>query len=222
MQVQKIEPLHNQAYQIIKKMIMEGDFQPGQRIIEVKLANILGTSRAPIREAIRMLMQDGLIIQNDKILIVLNINSQDIVNIFEIRQSLESLTARLAANHITETKLKQIELNIRYSRTALETGDIQKLIQYDQEFHDIIAQNSNNKHLLQLYEVIKTKINFIRFCIIKNYYRNFMNFVDEHQLIYDALKAKDPIRSENEMHTHIQKNMEVSYSLYHSTTEKNN
>jgi DNA-binding GntR family transcriptional regulator len=216
MQVTKMEPLHHQAYLIIKKMILEGDYQPGERVVELKLAQKLGTSRGPVREAIRMLIQDGLIIQNGGLLTILQIHSQDIRHIFMVRQSLESLSAKLAAAHMTETDLNRLETNIEQARKAVEDGDVDAIIQNDQEFHDIIAQSANNRHLLQLYEVIKTKVIFVRLCIIKNFYKNFINFVDEHQLIYNALKAQDPARSELEMHDHIQKNLEVSYTLYDS------
>lgn len=216
MQVKKMEPLHNQAYQIIKKMIIEGELHPGERLVELRLAEKLGTSRGPIREAFRMLAHDGLLIQNESVLTIFNPNSQDIIDAFQCRQALESLAARLAAEHITDNQLLQIDKNIKDSKKALEIGNVQELSHFDQEFHDLIAQCSKNGQLIQLYEVIKSKIIYIRNCIIRNYYKNFMNFIDEHQTIYEALKARDPIKSEEEMRIHIQKNLEISYTLFNN------
>jgi DNA-binding GntR family transcriptional regulator len=214
MQVTKIEPLHNQVYQLIKQMIVEGKLRPGERVVEVKLAERLGTSRGPIREAIRMLVQDGLLVQNEKVLSIFNPNARDIIDVFQCRQGLECLAARLAAEHITDEQLEQLEQIIQKSRKALENEDTEELSQLDQQFHDLIAFSSNNGQLIQLYEVIKSKIIYIRTCIIRNYYKNFLNFLDEHQLIYEALKERNPIKADDEIRMHIQKNLEVSYTLY--------
>ncbi len=213
MQVRKTEPLHNQAYQIIKKMIVEGELNPGERIVEVKLAERLGTSRGPIREALRMLEQDGLLVQNESSLYIFNPNPQEIIDVFQCRQGLESLAAKLAADHITDEELKQMEHIIQQTRRAFETENTKEVSHYDQQFHDLVAYSSKNQQLIQLYELLKSKIVFIRSRIINNYYRNFSNFVDEHQVIYEALKARNSSKAEEDMRSHIQQNLEVSFTL---------
>jgi DNA-binding GntR family transcriptional regulator len=214
MLVKKMEPLHHQAYHIIKNMIIEGDLRPGERLVEVKLAEKLGTSRGPIREAIRMLVQDGLIQQTEGALSIFNPNAEDIIDVFQCRQGLESLAARLAAGSINDEQLASLKQNIEDSRKALERENTQELSRLDQQFHDIIALSSGNGQLIQLYQLIKTKVVYIRTCIIRNYYRNFLDFVDEHQLIYNALEARNALQAETDMRTHIQKNLEVSYTVY--------
>jgi DNA-binding GntR family transcriptional regulator len=213
MQVKKTELLHNQVYQIINNMIMEGHLHPGERLVEIKLAEKLGTSRGPVREAIRMLVQDGLLVQNEGVLNIFNPKSKEIIEVFECRQALESLAAKLAANHISDDQLSQLELIIQQSKTALKSGNVEEIGKLDQQFHDIIAISSENQQLIQLYEVLRTKIIYIRTCIIRNFYKNFLYFVDEHQNIFEALKARNSLKSEDEMRSHIQKNLEVSYSL---------
>jgi DNA-binding GntR family transcriptional regulator len=213
LQVKKNEPLHSQIYQIIKKLIIEGELEPGERLVEVKLAERLGTSRGPVREAFRMLIQDGLLVQKEVALFIFNPDTKDITDVFQCRQGLESLTAKLSAGNITDEQLKQLELNLQETREAVKCGNIGKISELDQQFHDIIALSSKNQQLIQLYEVLKSKVIFIRTCIIRNYYRNFLYFVDDHQLIYEALQERSQIKAEKEMKSHIQKNLEVSYTL---------
>lgn len=84
----KSESLHLQSYNLIKEAIMEGRLQPNERVVEAKVAGKLGVSRGTVREAIRMLIQDGLLIYNEGFVRVYQPNVQDIIDIFQCRESL--------------------------------------------------------------------------------------------------------------------------------------
>lgn len=212
-QILKVEPLHHQVYLIVKSNILEGGFQPGERIVELKLAEKFGVSRGPVREAIRMLLQDGLLVQKEGVIQVFNPDRKDILEVFTCRQSLESLAAKLAADHITTEQLKRMEAILQDTDQAFRDENSHDLSLFDQQFHDIVIEASGNQQLIQLMEVIKAKIVYIRNCIIRNFYRHFLDFNREHHQIYQALAASDGKRAEELMRSHIERNLQVSYTL---------
>ncbi|OMP66460.1 GntR family transcriptional regulator [Domibacillus epiphyticus] len=219
-EIKKNEPLHSQVYSIVKSMIMEGEFHPGERLIETKVAEKLKVSRGTVREAFRMLTKDDLLVQIDGNLFVYNPGAQDILDIYECRKSLESLAATLAANNITEEQLNQLNLIIENSKEALKTGNTKELIYYNQQFHDIISLASQNKQLIQLFEVINAKTLYIRNCILKDRPESFEDLVNDHEQIYLGLKDRDPEKATKKMCIHIQRSSEIASASLHSQAGK--
>ncbi len=205
----KSEPLHTQAYNIIKTLLLEGEFTPGERLVEVKLAEKLGVSRGPIREALRMLMQDGLIIQNKGPIQVYQPTRQDLEEVFQCREGLEALAVQLAVKKISKKQRDQLFLNIEKTREANKQKLFSELGKLDQEFHNLIIMASENQHLIQLMEVIKAKVIFIRNYTIRGYYPKLHDFIGEHERIYQALLKKDEKEAEAEMRSHIKRSLEV-------------
>ncbi|MBK5502654.1 FCD domain-containing protein [Peribacillus sp. TH14] len=208
--IKKTEPLHSQVYTIVKEMILEGKYQPGERLVETKVAENIGVSRGTVREAFRMLTKDDMLVQDGNVLLVYNPTAQDILDLYECRKSLESLAARLAAHNITEEQLNELEQIIDESKEALIKNDKQKLTNLNQQFHDIIACASLNKQLIQLFEVIKTKVLYIRNCILKELMESFPDLVNDHIQIYSALKDRNPLKTEEKMGEHIQRSLKVA------------
>lgn len=103
-----------------QRKILNGEFQPNERLVESKLAEQIGVSRGTVREAIRMLTKDELIEQRDSYLFVYNPSQNDIIDIYECRRSLELLSVRLAAQKITDDQLIDLNRIIKYSKEALE------------------------------------------------------------------------------------------------------
>lgn len=115
-EIQKTEPLHSQVYAILKTMIMERDFAPGERLVETKVAVQLGVSRGTVREAFQMSLKDGLLTRNNNVISVYNPTVQDIVDVYECRKSLESLAVKLATSHITDDQLKRLGIVLKESK----------------------------------------------------------------------------------------------------------
>ncbi|MGG1400253.1 GntR family transcriptional regulator [Bacillus salipaludis] len=199
--ITKSEPLHLQAYTIIKSSILEGEFQLGERLVESKLASKFNVSRGPIREAIRMLIQDGLLSQNEGFVQVFQPTFQDIIEIFQCRQGLEAMAVRLAAKFISAEEQKQLLLNINQTREAFKQNKYNELGMLDQEFHDLIIKGSKNNQLIQLVDVIRSKITFIRNNITHNEYIPVIP--DEHDRIFQAILEGDEEKAEREIRAHI-------------------
>ncbi|WP_158555800.1 GntR family transcriptional regulator [Peribacillus glennii] len=209
-EIKKTEPLHSQVYHIVKEMIMEGKYQPGERLVETKVAENLGVSRGTVREAFRMLTKDDLLAQKENSLFVYDPEAQDILDIYECRKSLESLSAKLAAQNIAAEQLDQLEQIITESKKALALPDTQELTSLNQKFHDTIAFASRNKQLIQLFEVINAKVLYIRNCILKERSESFAVLVNDHEEIFHALKERDPAKAQEKMEAHIQRSLKVA------------
>ncbi|MCQ6267905.1 GntR family transcriptional regulator [Fictibacillus sp. WQ 8-8] len=215
-EIQKTELLHSQVYTILKAMIMESEFQPGERLVETKVALQLGVSRGTVREAFQMLLKDGLLTRDNNVIFVYNPSVQDIVDVYECRKSLESLAVKLATTHIQDEQLNQLGFVLEESKKAVKRNDTQTLTNLNQEFHDIIDLASHNKQLIQLCEVIKTKTLYIRNNVLKNHFKNFSDFVDDHERIYLAIKGRKASKAEQEMITHIEKSFETIQNALNS------
>lgn len=219
-EIKKTEPLHSQVYHIVKEMIMEGKYQPGERLVETKVAEKLGVSRGTVREAFRMLNKDYLLVQNENILLVYNPDAQDILDLYECRKSLETLSAKLAASNITDEQLNQLNLIIKDSKKALKINDTKKLTSLNQQFHDTIALASKNKQLMQLFEVINAKVLYIRNCILKERSESFEVLVNDHEQIYLALLDRNPTTAEEKMSLHIQRSLKVANTSLHKQMDE--
>ncbi|MFC5589706.1 GntR family transcriptional regulator [Sporosarcina soli] len=205
-QIIKPESLHLQAYNIIKKSIMEGEYKPSERVVEARVASKLGISRGPVREAIRMLIQDGLLIYNDGFVRVYKPTVQDVIDIFECRESLEVLAIRLAIKNISKEEKEQLATNIKETKEAMNRGVVVELGQLDQQFHAMIIQASKNKQLIELLEVIKTKIHYMRNSMIKGEF--YPTFVEEHEGIVKILHEGNEEEAVKIMSLHIKKGLE--------------
>jgi|SRR5690625_161747 len=200
----KTESLHLQAYNIIKKSIMQGEREPNERVVEARVASELGISRGPIREAIRMLIQDGLLIYNDGFVRVYQPTVQDVVDLFQCRESLETLAIQLAIKNISAEQKEQLAINIKETKKVMEHGE--ELGQLDQQFHAIIILASKNKQLIELLEVIKTKIQYMRNSMIGGSF--YPSFIEEHERIYQTLLDEDEEKAIEIMSAHIRKGLD--------------
>jgi len=210
-EIKKTEPLHIQAYQIVKEKILKGEYEPSERLVESKLAEQLGVSRGTVREALRMLTKDELLEQKESSLYVYNPSPDDILDIYECRRSLESLSVKLAAKNITDELLQELEQIILDSKEALAQNDTEKHTFLNQQFHDTIALSSKNKQLVQLFEVINAKVLYIRNCILKEHFYSLSVLINDHEQIYLALKDRDANKAEFAMNEHIERSFNVVY-----------
>lgn len=208
MQVIKSDPLHLQLYAAIKKRLVQGEYEPGERIVETRLAESFQISRAPVREAIRMLIQDGLLEQRGKSIRVYQPNYQEILNLFLCRQNLESLAARLAAERANEEQKEALLETIRLTRDAWAKQDEDAVFELNTRFHHIIAKAAVNDPLLHLINTIDAKVMYARNVIFKDLIQN-IRFIDQHESIVRAIIQQNPNLAEAEMKNHLQHDIEV-------------
>ena len=135
-------PLREIVYEELKIQILTGKIAPGTRMMEVELAESLGVSRTPVREAIRKLEKEGLVvIEPRKGAHAAQISVKDMVEILEVRQDMEGLAAYLASYRMKPQQLKKLEeISEKYEK-AIAEGDLASMIEYDSAFHNLIVES---------------------------------------------------------------------------------
>ncbi len=207
--IQNHKPLREMVYEELKMQILKGSIIPGTRMMEVELAEEMGVSRTPIREAIRKLEKEGLVtIEPRRGAYASMISTEDMVEILEVRQDLEGLAAYFAANRMTEEKMEELrEVSNSYNE-AVKSGKMEDMIKYDTRFHHIIVESCRNKILVQMIEQLQELV--LRFRYI--YYDNFRraeNMPEEHEAIVAAISEGNADKARAAADIHIDRLKEL-------------
>ena len=144
-------PLRDVVFNTLRKAILRGELKPGERLMEIQLANKLGVSRTPIREAIRKLELEGLVLMIPrKGAEVAQITEKNMQDVLEVRKALEELSVQLACERITPEQVEEMKMAAEDFRKDLKSGDVTKIAEADVKFHDIIFAATNNQRLITL------------------------------------------------------------------------
>lgn len=200
--LQSHKPLREIVYEQLKMQILEGKIEPGTRMMEVNLADEMGVSRTPVREAIRKLEKDGLVvIEPRRGAYASEIPVKDIVDTLVVREELEGLAAALTAQNMTQEIADQLRGTADAYEKAIRVGDTQNIIEHDEEFHRIITEHSDNKSLVQIYGSIQELALRFRYF----YYDDFSRYQDmprAHYHIVEALESGDPDKARQAARRH--------------------
>lgn len=212
--------IHQQAYNIIAEQIISGSLKPGARITEKEIASILGVSRTPVREAMKLLSKDGLIeVIPHKGAIVRKLSLIDIKEIYEIRAVLEGLGAKLASNHIPKQELDKIIESVKTCKDELDKGRVEFFVEFDTKLHSLILTYCGNKHLQKTINSLNNLIYYFRVEIAKKIERSIEAF-HEHNRILQALKNQDGDLAEEAMKDHILRTTERTLKDMDLSNEK--
>jgi DNA-binding GntR family transcriptional regulator len=202
-------PLRENAYALTKRMILKGYFKPGERLIENQLSKKFGVSRTPIREAIRKLAAEGLVeITPRDGTKISKLTKNDIDEIYEIRDVLESFAAEKAASIITQKEIESLETLLKDSQKALLDKDIKKMAQIDTKIHNLFCKCCKNDRLIQLIEVLCTNITRHRELILKTPDAG-KEAIEGHREIITALKKRNKKAIRKSVHEHIMRGREI-------------
>ena len=190
--LQNHKPLREIVYEELKRQIMIGEIPPGTRMMEVELADDMGVSRTPIREAIRKLEKEGLVsIEPRRGAYASEISIKDMVDVLEVREFLEGMAAGLASKRITEEEIEALKHSIDAYRDAVEAGATEEIIEEDEIFHKLIVDCSGNKTLIQMINQVQELALRFRYIYYEDFSR-YQNMPNEHQEILDAVLTGDP------------------------------
>lgn len=186
--INRHRPLREIVYEELKMQILTGKISPGARMMEVELAEDMGVSRTPVREAIRKLEKEGLVtIEPRRGAYASKISEKDMVDILEVRQDMEGLAAYLASSRMSQDQMKQLEeISEEYDK-AVKAGNMTDMIKYDSAFHNLIVESCNNSILMMMINQLQELV--LRFRYI--YYDNFKRaekMPEEHRIIMDAIR----------------------------------
>jgi len=208
--------LKDKVYQNIKLKIIRGILKPGTRLPEEELSKVMNISRAPIREAFNRLEKEGFVtIIPRKGAAVSNITAQMIEDIFEIRESLESLAVRKSIGKISIEKLEKVGES--FKKFISKPANAENYIQYltlDKKFHDLLSQNCGNKKLIELLANLQEQIHWLRNISLKRI--TFTGSVREHLAIIKALKNNDEKLITKALLQHLERAKESSLTEINS------
>ena len=144
-------PLRDVVFNTLRQAILRGELQPGERLLEIHLPNKLGVSRTPIREAMRKLELEGLVLMIPrKGAVVAEITEKSLRDVLEVRKALEELAVRLACEKIQDEEIEELKAAAKEFENALKSGDVTVFAEADVKFHDIIYRTTDNQRLIQL------------------------------------------------------------------------
>ena len=196
-------PLRDVVFNTLRQAILTGELKPGERLMEIHLADRLGVSRTPIREAIRKLELEGLVTMIPRRgAEVAQITEKSMKDVLEVRRALDALCAELACDRITDEELENLRLACDAFETAVKTKDAKKIGQADVALHDIIVRATGNQRLIQLVNNLSEQMYRYRFEYIKDSSQH-QNLIDEHRIIYQSIVCKDKKTAADAARTHI-------------------
>lgn len=197
-------PLGEMVYESLRDAIINQVLKPGERLMETDLAEEMGVSRTPVREAIRKLEQEGYVIMIPrKGAYVAGLSIKDIHEVFEIRGALEALAAGLAAERATQEEIEEMERNIVLEASHFESSDLIKTIEVDTKFHELIFKASKNDRLLSMINNLREQVQRFRTTTLAVSGR--MKFaLEEHRRIVEAIAARDVQLAQQMAKEHIE------------------
>ncbi len=195
--------LRERAVSNIRQAIVSGVLKPGERLVETAIAEQMGISRAPVREAIRLLEHEGFVVSFPrKGSFVIELTRADIEEIYTLRTALEGLAIKLALPYFTSEEIDKLDVMVEKMHQAAENQDMFQLVEWDHAFHNHIVQMSRNDRLLQAWLRMSAQMRLF-FTMKDQLFDNLDDVVDTHYPILKALRRGDVDITEKIMNEHI-------------------
>ena len=203
------KPLRDVIFDTLREAIIVGELKPGERLMEVQLAQKMGVSRTPVREAIRKLELEGLVeMLPRKGAHIADLSVKDIMDVLEVRATLDGLASSLSALRISDEDIKELKHVQGQFVNYVEKENLQGSIKKDVEFHDIIYRSSRNDKLIQISNNLREQIQRFRVIYIKDY-SSTRDLIKEHNEIIEAITTRDADAAMRSAQTHIKKQEEA-------------
>ena len=196
-------PLRDVVFNTLRQAILTGELKPGERLMEIHLANRLGVSRTPIREAIRKLELEGLVTMIPRRgAEVAQITEKSMNDVLEVRRAMDALCVELACDRISQEELGNLKKACENFEQAVKSRDVKKVAQADVALHDIILQATGNQRLIQLVNNLSEQMYRYRFEYIKDTTQH-ERLIEEHRIIYESIVNKDKATASKAAKMHI-------------------
>ena len=213
LQAPRFRLLSQQIAYSLRRAILYGHYQPGDRLVEHEVATTLNVSRAPVRDALRQLVQEGLVTVFPHRGAVVTPVSVDIVHdVFDVRSRLEGLAARLAATHIRPEELARAEALIEAMERSARAGEPGPQVEQDLEFHHVILTASGRPVLTATMEVATGKAGLLISVTRRTAPLDLVPGI--HKPIIEALRSRDPDRAERAAQEHVEYGRSVLLSRF--------
>jgi DNA-binding GntR family transcriptional regulator len=202
--IKKNKTIRRKIYEYLREQLLSAEIAPHQHLIEAKIAEEIGTSRTPVREALHSLELEGLIESIPKVgYVVKPISEDEVEEICEIRAAIEALAARWAMEKAYKKLVEELKTNISVSEDKVSKGDVRAFVDMDAQFHEIISKFGGSQRLLELAQTLRRHM--LRYRIQSIYsVDNVLRAIDGHKGILRAIEK----RSLGEVNKAIGRHME--------------
>jgi DNA-binding GntR family transcriptional regulator len=210
---QRLKPVEDRSvhavYEALRQSILDGALKPGQRLLSSALADELNVSRTPIREALRKLEAEGLIEPSPRSgLVVREISEEDLTELFYVREALEGMSARLAAENASKSALLELHALLDDMEAALKKDNLKLVRKLTGEFQMAVSQASQNNRLVQMLRVLLDQIRQVQTStlFLKGRAKEALG---EHRRLLQAIEARDADLAEKLARAHRQKTLQL-------------
>ncbi|MDY3983784.1 MAG: GntR family transcriptional regulator [Veillonellaceae bacterium] len=198
------KPLREVVCETLREAIRDGVLKPGERLMEIPLAEELGVSRTPIREAIRKLEQEGFVVMVPRRgAYVADISLKDITQVFEIRSALEELAAGLAAERITPDETEKLERLLVEIGNDMEQHNMDKIVETDINFHEVLYKASRNDRLVEILNNLREQTSRFR-AMSMNQPGRLIKTWEEHRLLVEAITSGNAKKAREVARLHME------------------
>ncbi len=189
--IKDAKTIRRRIYEHLREQLLNGEISPRQHLIEAKIAEELGTSRTPVREALHSLELEGLIESIPRVgYVVKSISEQEVEEICEMRMAIEGVAARWAIEKAYKKLVEELEKNISIAEEKVSKGDVRAFVGMDARFHEIISKFSGSKRLLELAQTLRRHM--LRYRIQSIYsVDNVLRAIEGHKGIARAIRKRD-------------------------------
>jgi DNA-binding GntR family transcriptional regulator len=196
-------PRAQQIAEVLRSSIIAGRYEPGERLIEATLSTELGTSRGPVREALRQLENEGLVMSFPyRGAVVLGVSDEEVQEVLiPIRLTLERYSFARALERLTDDDFAELGKQIWVMEEAGKANDLTKLVEADLCFHEIVITASGQLHTMQIWRTISPRIRGYFYRYERS--RSFEETVEEHRILLAALQTRDPEVALTQLERHI-------------------
>lgn len=209
MKMNEYLPLRDVVFNTLRQAILKGELAPGERLMEIQLAEKLGVSRTPIREAIRKLELEGLVLMIPRRgAEVAKISEKSLTDVLEVRRSLEELAIELACQRMSEADLQALEEKQQRFCEALAEGNAMEIAESDEAYHDVIYNSTHNARLVQILNNLREQMYRYRLEYIKDEDKRQILRI-EHEKILKALRGRHMAEAKAAARSHID-NQEIT------------
>lgn len=196
-------PLKDVVYETLRNAILKGELKPDVRLMEIHLADELGVSRTPVRQAVRLLEKEGLaVIYPRRGALVAHMSVKDLEDVIEMRIALDVLAVKKTCENADTDTIKKLEEEVVAFEEAMKTDDIRKIVEKDEAFHNIIYDCASNPKLTKAIVGLREQMYRYRFKYIRE--KSMMStLIAEHKQILEAIKNRDKDAATEAMTIHL-------------------
>lgn len=207
------QPLYQQIYENIKQSILTGKLKPGEKVVVTKLAEEFSISRTPLREALRQLEIEGLLVNEEGGLHVIKLDAQDFKELYQCRLMLEKEIMKMIVETISDKQLDEIRKLLEQADKALEEQDYLRLLEFNTKFHEKLLESSPNKRAVDLVQHVRNFLLVYRAKMLRNDQFN-TRINKEHKEIFEALTERDKDKVVKTIEAHLKNDEQRGLEIF--------